>query len=168
MSERLFTFDDAWLGGFYEVALEIGPKSDERLSAALTALWSHPDLDGCYNNRGREPADQARVPPENLDGGSHLWGLARLPNGSRVACGTCLIREANDGPDWLDFYLPLGSLGTAYPVGGFPFDSIADSLAATWRFEIDDWLAGVGLWVARFASLQLGLIGVPSLGLVRV
>jgi hypothetical protein len=28
-----------------------------------------------------------------------------------------------------------------------------------WRSEVEDWLAGVGLWVARLASFRLGLIG---------
>ncbi len=158
MSERLFTANDAWIGGFYELALEVGPQSDDRLRAALATLWSHPDLDGCYLDRGREPAGQPRVQPDCLlETGSHLLGLARLPNGVRVACGTCLISE-DDGPDWLDFYLPMGSLGTVYLAGGFPFGSEAD-WPGPWRYEVDDWMAGVGLWVARSASFQLGLIG---------
>jgi hypothetical protein len=158
MGERLFTGDDAWFGGFYELALEVGPRSNERLRAVLSSLWAHPDLDGCYEDRSREPADQPRVPPVSLESGSHLLGLARLPNGSRVTCGTCLIREVNDGPDWLDFYLPMGSLGPAYPAGGFPFGSEAD-WPGLWRFEVEDWLAGVGLWVARSTAYRLGLIG---------
>jgi hypothetical protein len=158
MGERLFTADEAWFGGFYELALEVGPSSDDRLRAALEALWSHPDLDGCYLELGREPADQPKVPPDCLASGSHLLGVARLPNGSRATCGSSLIREANDGPDWLDFYLPLGSLGTVYPAGGFPFGTEAD-WPGPWRSEVEDWLAGVGLWVARSASFRLGLIG---------
>jgi hypothetical protein len=158
VSEPLFTAPDAWAGGFYEIALEIGPRSDDRLRAALAALWAHPDLDGCYPDRGREPDRQPRVPPACLEGGSHLLGVARLPNGTRTACGTCLIREVGDGPDWLGFYLPLGSLGTAYPAGPFPFGSESD-WSGPWRFEVEDWLAELGLCVARSASFRLGLIG---------
>jgi hypothetical protein len=156
--QSLFTADGAWFGGFYELALEVGPRSDDRLRTALAAVWSHSDIDGCYTDRGREPADQPRVLPGCLDEGSHLLGVARLPNGSGVVCGTCLIREVDDGPDWLDFYLPLGSLGTVYPAGGFPFGSEAD-WPGPWREEVEDWLAGVGLWVARSVSFRLGLIG---------
>lgn len=158
MSERLFTVDEAWIGGFYELALELGSRSDERLEAALLALWTHPDLDGCYKDRSREPAHQPHVLPNSLGSGDHLLGKARLPTGSRVACGTCVIREPGDGPDWLDFYLPMGSLGTVFPTGGFPFGSETDC-PAPWRFEVEDWLANVGLWVARSASFEMGLIG---------
>ena len=52
--QPLFTPDGAWFGGFYELALEVGARSDDRLRAALAAVWSHPDLDGCYIDRGRE------------------------------------------------------------------------------------------------------------------
>jgi hypothetical protein len=158
MHERLFTADEAWIGGFYELALEVGAHSDDRLRAALSALWADPDLDGCFLNPGREPGDQPRVPASRLESGSHLLGIAQLPSGASVACGSCLIREVDDGPDWLDFYLPMGSLGTAYQVGPFPFGTEADWPGA-WRYEVEDWLAGVGLWVARYASFRLGLIG---------
>jgi hypothetical protein len=50
MAERLFTADDAWSGGFYELALELGPRSDDRLRAALVALWRR--------KRGRRKRDR--------------------------------------------------------------------------------------------------------------
>jgi hypothetical protein len=164
MGERLFTTEGAWYGGFYEVALEIGPRSDQRLQSALIALWQHADLDGCFIDRGREPMDQPRTSEFSLETGSHMLGVACLPNGSRVACGSCLIRE-DDGPDWLDFYLPMGSLGTAYPVGGFPFGSEVD-WPGPWRYEVEDWLARIGLWVGQSASYRLGIIGFEVSGQV--
>jgi hypothetical protein len=164
MGERLFTAGGAWYGGFYELALEIGPRSDERLRSALTALWKYPDLDGCFLGRSREPTEQPRSSEFSLETGSHSLGVASLPNGSRVVCGSCLIRE-EDGPDWLDFYLPMGSLGTAFPVAGFPFGTEAD-WPGPWRYEVEDWLARIGLWTARSASFQLGTIGFEVSGQV--
>jgi hypothetical protein len=158
MGDQLFTGCDAWTGGFYELALEVGPRSDDRLLATLLALWEHPDLIGCYLDRTREPSEQPRVSPDRWEEGSHLLGVASLPNGSRVTCGNCVIREMDDGPDWLVFYLPVGSLGTAYPVRAFPFGSEAD-WPGPWRHEVEDWLAAVGQRVARSASFRLGLIG---------
>ena len=155
MGERLFTANEAWSTGNYELALEFGPRSDDRLRAALEALWSHPDLDGCYLDRDCEPADQPRKQPD-LESG-HLLGVARLPHGSRVACGSWLRRELGDNSDWLDFYLPVGSLWTAY--GRFPFATRIDLPEDPWLLEVDDWLAKVGLWIARSASFRLGLIG---------
>jgi hypothetical protein len=157
MGDPLFTEYDAWCGGFYELALELGPRSDERLRAALVALWRHSDLDGCFRDRNQEPGNQERVPPECVEDGVHCLGVARLPNGSRVACGSCVIRE-EDGPDWLDLYLPTGSLGNAYPVGGFPFCGEAD-YPSPWRSEVEDWLAEIGRTIAHVATFRLGLIG---------
>ena len=158
MVDPFFTAPDAWHGGFYELAMELGPPSVDRLRAAVEAVWSHPDLDGCYLDRDREPADQPRVQPDLRDDGAHLRGVARLPNGRRVPCGTCVIAGSDAWPEWLDFYLPLGSLNSAYPCGGFPFPSGAD-YPGPWRLELEDWLAGVGDWVAKTASFRLGLIG---------
>src|SRR5687767_12912870 len=59
--ERLFTVPDAWRGGYVELALELGPPSDDRMGAALAALWAHPTLDGPYAERDREPWDQPRL-----------------------------------------------------------------------------------------------------------
>ena len=164
MGDRLFTADGAWYGGFYELALDVGPRSDDQLRSALTALWNFPDVDGCFLDRGREPADQPRCSEFCLDMGSHSLGVASLPNGIRVACGSCLIRE-DEGPDWLDFYLPMGSLGAAYPVGSFPFGIEAD-WPGPWRFEVEDWLACIGLSIARSASFRLGIIGFEVSGQV--
>ena len=157
--DRLFTADGAWHGGFYELALEVGPRSDEHLQAALSAIWSHPAVSGCYLDRGREPGEQQRVSPKGyLEDGSHLLGVAHLPNGVRAACGTCLIREVDNGPDWLDFYLPMGSLGAVYPAGAFPFGTEGNP-PGPWRREVEGWLAELGLWVSRSASYRLGLVG---------
>src|SRR5690242_10116496 len=65
VTHPLFTDHDAWCGGYYELALELGPRSDVGLRTALKALWGHRDLDGCFLDRNREPGDQDRVSPED-------------------------------------------------------------------------------------------------------
>jgi hypothetical protein len=156
-SDPLFKANDTWTGGFYELAMEVGPRSDKNAESVLSAIWSYPDLKGCFLDRSVEPADQKRVQPRLLDNENHLLGIAHLPNKSHVVCGTCIIRE-DDGPDWVDFYLPLGCLGRSYPCGGFPFGKEED-WPGNWRFELEDWFAGIGLWVAQSASFRVGLIG---------
>jgi hypothetical protein len=158
LDNSIFTAESAWGGGFYELAIEVGSRSDDRLHAAISALWSHPEIEGCHTDRAREPAEQLKLSPDCLVEGCHLLGVTRLPNGCRITCGTCLIREVEDGSDWLDFYLPLGSLCAAYPVGGFPFGTEAD-WPGPWRYEVEDWLASVGMRVAQSVSFNLGLIG---------
>jgi hypothetical protein len=155
---QYFTEADTWSGGYYELAIELGRRSDERLLAALAAVWAAPDLDGPYLSRDVEPWQQQRLAiTTELLQVSHLHGLARLPNGVTIACMTSIIRE-DDGPDWLGLYLPMGALGTAYSVGGYPFEpDVANS--HQWRDVIDSWLAGIGSRVYDQVAYRLGLIG---------
>lgn len=157
MPRPLFTFPDVWLGGFYELAIELGPRSDERLRLALEAIWSLPELNGPYGRRDMEPEEQPRVEPtlEAIDFG-HLQGVATLPSGERVACGTFAVRE-EDGPDWLLLYIPMGALERVCDVGAFPFGGGRSTEG--WRRPLDEWFAQVGRKVFEAAPFQLGLIG---------
>lgn len=156
-----FTDDENWTGGFYELALELGDTSDERLQLALSALWRVAAVEGCYGSRDREPREQAEVPRtvESLVELGHLRGTVRLPGGRRVVCGCVAVRE-EDGPDWLDFYLPLGALARLdRRIGGFPFDRRSGADSLRWRQELDEWLAAVGTGVFGEVPFRLGLIG---------
>jgi hypothetical protein len=154
-----FTNDETWLGGYYELAIEIGARSDEHLLDALIAIWTHPTLEGCYLDRQKEPSDQPRIKPSaDFLSIMHHQGIALLPNGCRIAWGTCLIREEDEGPDWLDFYLPMGILNGAYDIGSYPFDD-PGSKPEHWQPSVDEWLAELGEYVYSITPFQLGLIG---------
>jgi hypothetical protein len=155
---QYFTEANTWFGGYYELALELGIRSDERLLAALAAVWSDPDLDGAYLSWDIEPSQQQRLAiTAELLQIDHLQGLAQLPHGPTIACGTCIIREDN-GPDWLVLYLPMGALGTAYPIGGYPFEPEM-ATSRQWRDALDPWLASIGIRVYDQVVYRLGLIG---------
>jgi hypothetical protein len=158
MTTLYFTKPHTWDGGYYELALVLGQPSDERLSVALATLWSQPQLDGCYLERGIEPNEQPRVPPshEILLSGRFLYGIAQLPNNSRIACSTSLVRE-DEGEDWLYFILPVGALAQAYDVGAYPFDEGRRS-HAEWQKPLDDWLAKMGQAVFSVVQYRVGLI----------
>lgn len=156
---RLFTADDAWTGGFYELAIEVGPRSNARLERLLEAIWSEATLDGCYVDRTREPSDQTPLTASLslLTERRHLLGVATLPSGLRVPCGTVAIRE-EDGSDWLDLYLPVGALsGLDKRVGGFPFEEGTGS--RLWREPMDRWLADVAERAFEHVDFSLALIG---------
>jgi len=162
MQSQYFTKPDTWNGGFYVLAIEINPPSDSHLISVLRSIWQQPKLQGCYLDRKEDPPNQGRINPEVLtletpSLQTHLYGIATLPNGCRVACGTCFIREI-DGSDWLVFYLPMGALAQGYNVGGYPFGPHDDS-HKEWQEPIDDWLACIGKSVYEIQSFSLGLMG---------
>ena len=150
---KLFTAADTWNGGFYELAIELGPRSDERLLAALEAVWRYRDLDGCYEDSTVEPSHQSRVLP---DLGGHLLGIATVPGGQQAACGTFIVREDN-GSDWLGFYLPMGALETVYDVGAFPFYD--DESVFAWREPLDAWLVQIAEIIFSVTPFPLALLG---------
>ena len=168
--ERLFTAPDAWLGGFFELALDLGPPDDDRWSAALAALWAHPVLDGCYAECDREPWAQPRVAPvlpAGGEGGNQLLGVATLPNGRRAVCASVSARYAGyegcEDIDTLCLCLPMASLGRAYPVGTYP---LAHGALLGWRAEVEAWLRAIGEAVFAAVGFRLGLVGFEAEGMV--
>ena len=157
----LFTAEDAWYGGFYELALEYERGTVPGLAEGLAAVWNADALVGCYLNPGRDPEDQPRTEFEtSLSFVGHLYGVATFSGGRKVACGTCCVRE-DGGADWLVFYCPMGTLGNVYPVGAFPFDVDDHEL---WRVELDSWLTKLGTEVFTAAPFRLGLVGFETSG----
>jgi hypothetical protein len=152
---QIFTESDAWHGGDFELALELGQRCDRRLQEATAALWSHPSLTGCYLESDKEPAEQERVEAGSMAPGSACLGVATTPSGHQVACRSVAIRY-DDGTDWLYLCLPLGSLGNAYPVGAYPFD---DGRSHSWVLEVSDWFREIAKLV--FASMRFrgGVVG---------
>lgn len=157
-----------WTGSYYELALEMGERNDERLEAALRMVWATADVEGCFapDEAGKHVAVDCNL--DALLRYGHLRGKVKLPGGLEAVCGVVVVREDVEpgfyGPDWLDFYLPMVSLSRADDrVGAYWRGDLEDSLS--WRRPIDDWLAGVAKHVYEAAPFKLGLIGEETSGM---
>lgn len=160
LSASAFTLADNWNGGFYELSFEVSG-GDAALQRALSALWPAAGVDGCFGSRDREPADQDPVPLTlaSLEEHGHLRGVLALPSGHRVVCG-CLATRAQDGPEWLTLYLPLGALGrTDARIDAFPFGPGGGPSSLEWRRPLDERLASAARAVLAEAPFDLALIG---------
>lgn len=159
-----FITPDVWCGGFYELAVEMGRRSNERLCAALEVLWSHPSIRRCYLRRDIEPQDQIPVSPADvpLDSGRHLYGWAHLPDGHVTVCGTVIVREADSGIDWLSFYLPTAALDVVFDMGDVPFEHSSNR---TLHALVEAWLAVLGRQLYARVPYRMGLIGYEVSGL---
>ena len=161
-----FLDDENWRGGYYELAIDLGERtdseSDARIVAALKSMWSDPTLEGCYLDRWHSRSEQPRVPavPIDVQEPVPLYGVATLPDGPRVVCVSHVIREigADVTPhDWLDLCLPTGALGRVDDrIGGYPF---GEDQSLEWRAPIDAWFFRIAANVFEAAGLRVALMG---------
>lgn len=150
----IFSAYDAWNGGFYELAIVLGPGDDELLEKAIVSLWAFPDIDGCYRYPIPDPPYQPRVAPGKALGlEARLHGVASIRDTAPIACGTYVVRF--DDFDCLGFFLPMGSLQRVFPVGAYPFED-GDDLS--WRMTVDDWLCRMAEHVFGFAPFRYALV----------
>jgi len=156
-TSSIFAYPDAWSGGYYELAMELGSRSDERLKSALETLWAYGGLDGCYLDSTLEPWQQRRVQPVNdCDLETRLHGaLTASWSDLKIACCSIVCRLV-DGADWLYFALPIGSLERVFHWDEF---AIWDYAGSAWRPRVDDWLRALGRHVYTAAPFQLALVG---------
>lgn len=160
-----FLAAENWHGAYYELALRLGPRAeanaDDRLLAALEAVWAHPTLFGPVRDRTKRRVDQPQVlpRPSELEHPENFYGVASLPDGRQSVCLTCVVREIDQhGSDWLDLCLPTGALVRVDPrIGGYPFGDIHQ--ARSWREPLDGWFMSVARAVAAATTFELGLIG---------
>jgi hypothetical protein len=156
----MFTIPDIWTGGFYEMSLYLGPPCDERLRQTLTAIWNSQLLSGPFPSREIEPCQQRKI-EGTLETEGHLYGAARVAPGVELPCGTfTFAEEASTGErvgDFVSLYIPLGALGTLFPVGAYPFGDHA--AAALWRPEIDSWFLDILDGLRGRIHFEVGVIG---------
>ena len=151
----IFCHPDAWTGGFFKLAIELGARSDDRLREAMCKVWAHPSLHGCCLKHDEEPEAQESIDPIDVDLRQPAHGIAEIPRIGRTCCLTTVIRLEN-GPDWLTLGVPMGSLSRVVPVGAYPFEGGTD---LSWRRLMYHWLRYLAESVFESMSFQLGLIG---------
>jgi hypothetical protein len=140
--------------------LELPDRSDACIGTALSSIWRLPALTGCYLRRDVEPDAQNKVAASDVPHEGHVYGYAQLPNGKSCACGTYISDFDVDGV-WVALYFPLGSLGRAYYLGGYPFGD--------WNPTIESSFVAVNTWLKNLAEstyedfhFVFGVIGFES------
>jgi len=90
-----------WAGGFYELAIEIGPTDDRRLEETLTALWRIAAIEGCFvgGRAGRSGRVAVPVSLSSLETAGHLRGAVTLPGNRVSVCESSPCEKRRPGPD---------------------------------------------------------------------
>lgn len=144
--------EDAWAGSYYELAMEIAPKrNDDRLHSAVESLLGFQGIEGAWASR----EDLGKTPP-------HEWSLEQSQIGYCVVkfgVGTLgavvhIVREENDGPDWLDLCVPTGMLEQVVPVQ-YPLTELENP----WMAGLDRDLISVAEHVYRAVPFDLAIVG---------
>ena len=151
--QGLFTSDDPWSGGFFELCMQFERLTPGLQFRAQAALWDHHSLQGPYLSGDIDPSAQPRVEPAMVaDVG---YGVATTPNETHVACTSFWLEVVDEGA-WLIFAVPMQSLGRAYPVGAYPFD---DGVPLGWRETVMHWFRHIASTVHSHVPIDLGLVG---------
>ena len=156
----VFTAPDTWVGGLYELALELPGRTDFVITQALATIWQVPVLNGCYVRNDVKPDAQKRINGWNVPHDRHVYGIAQLPNSKLCACGTYVSDFDADGL-WVALYLPLGSLGRAYQIGGYPFGDWNPTIESSF-VAVNTWLKEVAETVYKDFRFIFGVIGFES------
>ena len=154
----MFTQPGTWNGGHYALDFRLPNNQENTIQESLNAIWNHPALEGCFLRSDLEPIEQPKELPLVKNTQGHLYGIADLPNGKRVACGCFLSDYGRDGC-WFSLYLPLGTLDNAYPVGNYPFIDEQEESPESWMKEINPWLKGIAETVYQKVKFRIGVVG---------
>jgi hypothetical protein len=159
-----------WIGGHYELAIELGDSDDSRLAKAVTTVWSLAGAAGCFKWPDRtRPHEVAELSLDSLHTNGQLHGVVRVSDSKRLVCGIVATREFETvapgfyAPDWVTFFIPLGTLNRAgIATGGYPFGDFESS--AVWRKPLDGWMADIGVRLFQVVDYRLGLVGMEVAG----
>ncbi|MBJ7356492.1 hypothetical protein [Nocardioides sp.] len=151
---------ETWLGGFYGLAVLLGPRDDDVLTEAGTALWRLAGFD-----RGAPPGRAT------LTGSLVSRGVVEPLPGRPVAAMVSVLRvveSAEPDEDWLFLDIPLGALEAWDPaVGAFPFGPEASWPSRAWREPLEGWLVAVARALFAEVPYLRASTGWEASGLVR-
>jgi hypothetical protein len=150
-----------WYGSYYELAVEVAPApADERLGKSIERLWSCDALvAGPWADKGN--TEHVLIPP--LPAAEEMvasYGMLRIPDLGAVRCVSWIIREVENGSDWIDLCIPTAALepfGLAHPIVSETPCGVIEA--------IDRALLRVAMDIYRDVPFELALIGEEMSGL---
>ena len=149
----LFTKADTWTGGYYGLVIGCAEEAAFDAAAASMRMWQHERLDGCFLDPDREPSDQRRLSPNEGTSADRVYGIARLASSKQVACAQFRVQNS------LMLGMPLGSLGTVFSIGAYPFRIAGEPTPEPWLREVNSFIEEIGRYVYQEVKFELGIIG---------
>lgn len=157
--EPWYRVRENWHGSSLQVAIDLGPRNDERLLHAFRAAWASPCLDGPLPSPGGDAAAALDGSLLEQEGSEHTYGTFELPDGGRrLGCEVFAIRDEQS--DWLEVAIPTGMLELAFPVE-YPLVAAANP----WITDVEASLVEVADAVYRAVPFDLATIGEEVSGL---
>ncbi len=149
---------EIWDGGYYEAAILLGKASekdsDNRLRSALSTIWEDTSTTLYKSKKLDELFALSSIRIEPLGSVFSFYGTLLHETLGVLPLLTCIVREEDDGNDWLDVAIPLGGIPDT---GGWPFGGLEESME--WRRPIETILAHMVLDVAKSVPFRMAQIG---------
>lgn len=159
---RAFTEPGVWSEDGLDLDLDFARPDAETLVQAVSALWSHPHLQGCWLENEREPTDETRLaapyfareerarwgPPE-FEGPPTLYGFARVHGRHPVPCAA--YSGLGDDYMFLSLSFRAPALRRWLPPHGEPEGAGGPKMFA--------WLTEIGRHVHATVPIRCAVIG---------
>ena len=153
----LFTKDGAWYGGNIGIHLHCSVQSRRKARRLFSALWSLPEVRGCFLNNELEPEDQKRVSPSHVRINRNCYGYVDFQEGKKVCCYGMLI-DYGKGDYWASMWFPIGSINSIYDTQGYPFGN-KEAFSSEWLMEFTEHLKNFAYAVYQIQIFDFGAIG---------
>lgn len=153
-----------WAGSFYDLSVDLGrDEGGERLMKAVQAAWRSHILSGPWSTQedvsypDRRLSVPSYIPPDDIP----VYTATLTLSGGQVVgvVWTVIYGETNS----LDFGIPLGMLGRAFPLV-YPLDLETNP----WLAEVDSALIELAESVYSEVPFDLALIGEEAAGYATV
>ncbi len=139
---------DNWLGWYFELAIDLGPRNDERLRRATDAIWGTPGIRGPLPSPFSPPEHRPRSRDRHFISVHGELSIGEFPP---IGCLTVVVPDVHD---WLDLSIPEAMLRRRFP--------ISEPLRAAtnpWARAVENLFVSAAERVFRVAPFELAFIG---------
>jgi hypothetical protein len=149
---------DSWIGGYYELAIELHPTGDtNRLINSLKILCGFDEINELYECK-LDYKVKTTVVPNSIDESSYrLYTTLNLPNNTIIGAVIIILRIEGES-DWISLSIPIGMLDKLYPIDygtdfsiGYKFND--------WQRTFDEFLISIAEKLYIHEPFNLGTIG---------
>jgi hypothetical protein len=149
---------DSWIGGYYELAIELHPAGDtNRLINFLKILCGFDEINELYESE-LDYKVKTTGGPNSFDETSYrLYTTLNLPDKTIIGAIIIILRMEGES-DWISLSIPIGMLNKLYPIN-YGTDFSISYKFNDWQKSFDQYLISIAEKLYIHEPFNLGIIG---------